>query len=626
MKVSGLQRNLLMRLLIGSTTLLISSAAYYSYQVVRNLTLESLKRNAFLEVQQGAESIDSWLAKLKVHVTTLANTSAVRSMDWTTAEPYLKAEVIRFSDVSTIGISKLDGQEHTIGEAPGNVSGYSFFQNAIAGQTTVSDPLLNDKTKTEQVIVAAPIWQQFDSTSAPVGEIHSTVSLDRMTQVVEQLKYGENSYALALNSQGQAIVHPNLASSSGLDSSGAQSGHTADLPITQHMIHKQPGIELEYVDGTWQYVAYLPLQEADWSVVLVIPRANIESQLRSLDIIALVIGGLATTMIVMLWQVQSLEQQQLKKSNEKLEQRVAERTSELSTTLEQLQQSQSQLVQHEKMSSLGQMVAGVAHEINNPVNFIHGNLLHINEYSQNLLSLIHLYQQEYPNNSPRIAAAIDDVDLEFIVNDLPKTVSSMRVGTERIREIVRSLRTFSRLDEAEFKTANIHEGLDSTLMILHNRLRAKPEHSEIQVIKEYGDIPDIDCYPGQLNQVFMNLLSNAIDALDDYNQQHATDEIKDVPSCIRIRTNLIEGDRLFVSISDNGAGISNDVQARLFDPFFTTKPVGKGTGLGLAISYQIIVERHGGKLSCHSIPGEGSEFVIELPVYQNSKMRFALHQ
>lgn len=287
---------------------------------------------------------------------------------------------------------------------------------------------------------------------------------------------------------------------------------------------------------------------------------------------------------------------------------------ELEHTLTQLTSAQSQLVQSEKMSSLGQLVAGVAHEINNPVNFIYGNLSHANDYTQDLLHLIELYQNHYPDPVPEIQEEVDNIELDFLMEDLPKLLTSMKVGADRIQQIVASLRTFSRMDEAEMKAVNIHDGIDSTLMILQHRLKAKHNHPEIPVIKEYANLPLVECYAGQLNQVFMNVLSNALDALEERDLQRSVDEMRQNPSIISITTEMPKPDRVIVRIADNGAGMTETVRNRLFDPFFTTKPVGKGTGMGLSISYQIVTDRHGGSLQCTSSPGNGAEFAIEIPL------------
>ncbi len=297
---------------------------------------------------------------------------------------------------------------------------------------------------------------------------------------------------------------------------------------------------------------------------------------------------------------------------------VSQKSQQLSQALQELKATQSQLIQTEKMSSLGQMVAGVAHEINNPVNFIHGNLTHVNKYTQDLLEIIHLYQKYYPNCESEIQELCESVELEFLIEDMPKTLESMKVGTERIRQIVLSLRNFSRLDEAEMKKVDIHEGIDSTLLILQNKLKANADHPAINIVKKYGNLPKVECYAGQLNQVFMNIISNAIDAMDDYNMTRSQSAIRDNPSTITIRTEEFHGDRVTIRIRDNGPGMTAEVKKRIFDPFFTTKSVGKGTGLGLSICYQIIVEKHSGVLDCISDPGQGTEFLIEIPVKQSS--------
>ncbi|MFP4007521.1 MAG: sensor histidine kinase [Spirulinaceae cyanobacterium] len=278
---------------------------------------------------------------------------------------------------------------------------------------------------------------------------------------------------------------------------------------------------------------------------------------------------------------------------------------ELRNTLKQLQETQLQLIQTEKMSSLGQLVAGVAHEINNPVNFIHGNLEYALEYVDVLFAILELYQKQ-EITTPEIEQLATEYDLDYIKTDLPRLLESMRVGTQRINSIVVSLRIFSRLDEAAVKAVDIHTGIDSTLMILQSRLKATSQRREIQVITEYSDLPEIECYAGQLNQVFMNILANAIDVLEE-----TADSQKNLK--IWIQTGRSHDNQIVIKIKDNGPGIPPETQTRLFDPFFTTKPIGKGTGLGLSISYRIVTEKHKGSLKCVSQIGQGTEFIISLP-------------
>ena len=293
--------------------------------------------------------------------------------------------------------------------------------------------------------------------------------------------------------------------------------------------------------------------------------------------------------------------------------RSREQAYQLQVAFKDLQKMQSQMVQAEKMSSLGQLVAGIAHEINNPVNFIYGNLFHARRNIEELLQLLALYQNHYPESPPDIQAAATAMELTFVMDDLPKLLNSMKVGSERIQDIVASLRTFSRMDEADVKSVDIHSGLDSTLLILQNRLRGHADAGEIQILQEYDNLPEVECYAGQLNQVFMNILSNAIDALEDVRRGHVPGK---ETAFIKIQSALSDYQKVIIRICDNGSGIPEQVQPQLFDPFFTTKPVGKGTGLGLSISYQIVTEKHGGELRCESQTGQGTTFIIQIPLKQ----------
>jgi light-regulated signal transduction histidine kinase (bacteriophytochrome) len=300
----------------------------------------------------------------------------------------------------------------------------------------------------------------------------------------------------------------------------------------------------------------------------------------------------------------AIQQSQLYQASRLTEQEAIAQSQQLAKTLQELKETQTQLIQTEKMSSLGQLVAGIAHEINNPVSFIYGNLSHLSEYTEDILKLLYLYQWHFPDSNGEINSLAKDIDLEFVVEDLPSILNSMRIGAERISTIVSSLRNFSRLDEAEMKPVNLNEGIENTLLILQHRL-----FPSIQVVKDYSDLPLVECYAGQLNQVFMNVLTNAIDALNSSTKENKPQ--------IHIRTEMQKADWVTIRIKDNGPGIKEDIKARIFEPFFTTKPVGKGIGLGLAISYRILVDKHGGAIKCISEVGKGTEFYLEIPLRQS---------
>jgi len=298
----------------------------------------------------------------------------------------------------------------------------------------------------------------------------------------------------------------------------------------------------------------------------------------------------------------ALKQSQLK---------LKDKTQRLATTIADLKNTQAQLVQTEKMSGLGQLVAGIAHEINNPINFVSGNINYIHDYVKDLIHLLKLYQTHYPKPVEAIRESVEEIDLAFLLEDFDDIQNSINLGISRISDIVRSLRTFSRLDEADMKSVNIHDGIESTLLILNHRFQRNEQFPEIEIRKDYGDLPQVECYAGQLNQVFMNVMANAVDALrgSDYALSNQSPRIT-------IQTKHLHSNRVAIRIMNNGPSIPDSIRNKLFDPFFTTKPVGTGTGLGLSIGYQIIVERHGGKMGCNSSADQDTEFYIEIPVQQ----------
>ncbi|MCJ8279882.1 MAG: HAMP domain-containing histidine kinase, partial [Rivularia sp. ALOHA_DT_140] len=308
------------------------------------------------------------------------------------------------------------------------------------------------------------------------------------------------------------------------------------------------------------------------------------------------------------------EQQAILQEREKAEKAVIKKSQELERALQELKQAQLQMVQNEKMATLGNLVAGVAHEVNNPIGFLKGSISNAEDYIKDLFAHIECYQENYPDPEEEVSEHAEDIDLEYISEDLPKLLNSMKLATERITDISNSLRTFSRADTSQKIACNIHEGIDSTILILKYRLKASDKRPAIQVIKEYDNLPQIKCFLGQLNQVFMNIIANAIDAFESASKRKKLSDIAANYQKIIINTKYDENNTAIISIKDNAGGIPESIKERIFDNLFTTKGVGKGTGLGLAISKQIIEETHNGKLSCNSTLGEGTEFLIELPI------------
>ncbi|NEO86745.1 MAG: sensor histidine kinase [Spirulina sp. SIO3F2] len=311
----------------------------------------------------------------------------------------------------------------------------------------------------------------------------------------------------------------------------------------------------------------------------------------------------------------------LKNVIEKLEasqENLKKQSQELKQALQEMQQMQLQLIQVEKMSALGQLVAGIAHEINNPLGFVYGNLDHAQEYTQCFLDLLMIYQKHCPLPNPEILAAMESMEFDFIKDDVNHVFQSMTAGAERIQAIVQSLRTFSRLDESEFKQIDLHESIESTLMVLQTRFRAQNWRSEIRIHKDYGHLPPFTCYAGQLNQVFMSILNNAIDAIE---QKLSEEDYLGSQGLIFIESELQSNQTIEILIQDNGVGIAPELINRVFDPFFTTKAVGKGTGLGMAIAHQIITEKHGGTITCTSTLDQGTTFTIILPLLADTAVQ-----
>jgi two-component system, NtrC family, sensor kinase len=461
--------------------------------------------------------------------------------------------------------------------------------------------------------------------SATEQEQHLQGALQKLQERAQQLEHAQSTLQTLqtiLDSMGDAVVVVN------------QVGQPLFINPAAKVMLKGESLERSFHHWIENYeifidnsidpcsTAELPLSRAiqgeniDTSQLRIVNKATCETQWLSVNARPLGADGNLTGAVAVFRDISQLKQfeQTLQHSN----QTAQAQTQLLQKTLQQLRQTQAQLIQGEKMSSLGQTVAGIAHEINNPVNFIHGNLKPTRQAFEDLLDLIDQFQKTYPEPAVELLEMIENIDLSFLAKDIPEMITSMQAGTERIRDIVKSLRVFSRLDESAVKAVDIHQGIDSALMLLQAKLTQPQSNIQtdlqtdlqtniqtlIQIHKAYGDLPLIECYASQLNQAFVNLLCNAIDALAAAEEKMPT---------ITIRTKVLKGQAI-IQIFDNGIGISKDTQSKIFDPFFTTKPVGQGTGLGLSVCYQIIVETHGGYLECFSREGKGTQFVIKLPI------------
>ncbi|MGL5065759.1 MAG: cache domain-containing protein, partial [Microcoleus sp.] len=665
--------------ILGCIIAAASATAGISYNIVRRLILTNLEQKVFLEVKQRSDNIDRWIAARKGEVEMLANTPIVGSMKWRLAEPYLQTERIRLREFYHFALIDDDGSYYTtkVGKAKANVKDRQHFQKAMAGEVYVSDPTISRSLKNKIIIpISAPIYslgtnREVKTTDRPIGVMNGVISIDRLIEIAGKMEYGEGSYAFILNSQGVPIIHPDANVTGNIDRPAASFLDSKDpnlASIARKMVYQKTAIVQTQLNDTQVYVAYLPLEQAEWSIALVIPRYNLEKELHSLYVLTAITAGfwlgavlavitalnlgaknqmrlrteamlhrltgriraslnldrilqttveelsallhleraifgwynpqqdtlefcweycrqglpamlgtfgaesgpsgdlvarlhrsesvllketavssiagsgepahlklthLRYTAVPVLTQTNRLgylfacanrefateeeievleavaDSLAIAISQSYLHQQIQEQLKLLEEVLAKLRKTEEHLIQSEKMSVLGELAAGIAREINNPINFIYGSLIHLSDSIKDLLDIIHLYNQHYPEPMPEIASEIEAIDLSFVSEDVPQILNSLKMGADRIRQLVLSLQNFSLPDDADKERANIQDGIDSVLLLLGHKLENK-----IAVVKEYSNLPLLLCHPSQLNQAFASILRNAIDAVN----------------------------------------------------------------------------------------------------------------
>jgi two-component system, NtrC family, sensor kinase len=620
-------------LVILLTTLISAAIAIAGYRLVRSTLLESIKQNALLEVKREADAIDRWLAIRLAEVQAIASNPTVRTLNWDQIHPYFDQEVDRIHDFASLTFALPNGQYYnsyigsqvfTQPNVPGNIADRTYFQKAMAGEANISDPFISRSMKMPSIAIAAPVWQDHYRSRAPIAEVHAQVKVDRMAEVMQGIRYGNSSYSLIVNRNGEAIIHPDRNLMTLIEKPAPSLLNHKDagfVQLAQLMSKGEYGIQLTQIEKQPVYIAYVPLPSAKWAIGLSIPQHNIESKLASLNLFALFLATLPIVAAVFAAKQLQLTRQaqerldllQNQKYNLKRYQRLLrQQARESQTTLENLQRTQSQLINSQVMLSLGQLLTGVIAEIKRPSDVIAQQVEQNNQQIQLIDRLLPklIAEQRASTWQERQHEMVTEA-----IATIDQSLQTTQTQVQRIHSLLQALQGLSQSRD-QLQSIRINRLMDDAIRLLEHRLTANrttdsQHHPHIRIVRQYAEVPLLECHPAQINQILLHLLNNAIDAIEARFYRAAQTE----QPLIRVRTQLLHSGQILIRITDNGAGIAEAHQPRLFTPFFTTKPQSQSTGLGLFIC-QNVVQRHRGTIRCISIPNRGTDFLIELPLRQ----------
>jgi two-component system, NtrC family, sensor kinase len=605
-----------------------------SYWALRSILLKTIKDAVFLQLKEQSETLDQWLAQNMANVQSIANTPTVRSLQWTTIQPYFDQEVARTRTFSSLTFAYPDGRYYNsyignrVWKNGGSIADRPYFKQVMAGNANISDPFISRSMGMTSIAIASPIWQNSYRSQQPVGEVHAQVSLEHVAKVIQNLNYGKGSYAFMLNSKGEPIVHPNPKLISTLEKptpSFRQHPDDAVKNLAQRMATGAEGMVAVRIAGEPKYVGYMGLKAAPWSIAVIIPPEQIESQLVSLNLLALLLGTLPLLTAAIAWrQWQLLKQAQHQRvewatqeqARHQAEQQLQQRYRIVQQQLSQLKQNQQHLLRNQVMANFGRLVMDLIRAVNAPTQIIQSQL---NVSTQQLNALqTHLAQLSTERTQQRSPIALSVVsEATQTITQLQQALSLSQINGDRLTQISQSLDRLTNTKQTEW--TNLNQLLDQVLHLLEHRFARQSNRPTIRILRQYQTLPPIHCAPGAIQQVLIHLLNNAIEAI-----AYRFDQGAPIPHpCIRIRTQVSTQGHMLIRITDNGCGIPETDQARIFTPFFSTKSPTQFNGLGLFIC-QTIIHQQGGAIRYVSIPASGCDFIIELPQHPNQAISTAV--